>query len=341
MLDPVVAEGAGSLSLIDPNIIYGRGYRYQVRTVSYLEYEAINVYPGNEARDETCIVGILVASRPSEMQIVPCIETIPPKPPVDLSFVYDPSTPGLNISWAFPINRQRDIKQFRIFRREASSAPFELIKNYFFDNSEILTKSSEIPDPDSLLSSKKGSFSQSLIQVTDGPMLSFTDVDFDFNSSYIYAIASVDAHGLSSNYSSQFIVSYDKFKSQISTTYLSRSGAPMPYPNLYFKKDLFVDTIRTSGFNQLSVYFDPEYASITRGTSWTNLLNSLYNGEYTGQEAKESKEDVWPQFKINMINVDNQKSKTVDIYVKDIRDRTLETNEGIEYNVSTKVSSLI
>ena len=337
-LTPLSVEGAGTLCLIDPNVMYGKAYRYQVRTVAYLEYESINVYPGNESRDETCIVGILVASRPSEMKIVSCIESVPPGPPADISFIFDK---GLNISWAFPLNRQRDIRQFRIFRRASVGQPFSLIKNYFFDDSEVLTKTSEIPDPDALVAGSRSSFSRSLIQVTDGAMMSFTDIDFDFNSSYIYALTSVDAHGMSSNYSAQFIVAYDKFKSQISTSYLSRSGAPVPYPNLYLKNDLFADTIRTSGFNQVTVYFDPEYASVNQGTSWTNYLGSLFNGEFTGQEAKESEEDVWPQFKINMLNVDNQKSKTVDIYIKDIRDRSFEIDEGIEYNVSTKVSSLI
>ena len=328
-LEPILVSNPEAGDMIDPNVMYGRGYRYKVRTVAYVEFSAINVYPGNQSRDQTVVVGLLFASRPSKTTTVLCVERIPPKPPVDISFVFNPDTPsgGLDISWSFPINKQRDIKQFRIFRRLSPQLPFSLIKNYFFDDSTTLTKTTEIPDPDALVESSSSKLSNSTFQVVDGPHLLFTDLDFNFNSTYIYSIVSVDARGMSSNYSAQHVVSYDRFKGRINVTYLSKSGAPIPYPNLYLRQDLFPDTIRMSGYDRMHVYFDPEYLTVKDSND--NDLSLVSTSE----------ED--PSYKISMINLDNQKSKLIDIYVKDIRDDPFQEEEGIEYSIRTTVRTLI
>ena len=165
------------------------------------------------------------------------------------------------------------------------------------------------------------------MQVTDNPQLIYRDRDFNHNSSYIYSIVSVDARGLSSNYSAQSRVTYDIFKSRLNVDYISRSGAPIPYPNLYLRSDLFQDTIRTSGLNQLTIYFDPEYLSVqdTDGEDLDILATSDDN----------------PSYKISMLNLDSQKAKLIDIYIKDIRDNLFETGEGIAYTTTTRVSTLI
>ena len=326
-LAPIIVENPLAGDAVDPNIIYGRGYRYRVRTIAYLEFSAINVYPGNESRNQTVIVGVLIASRPSKTTTAICIERIPPPPPVDIEFIYDGKTKSLDMVWSMPVNRQRDIKQFRIFRREAISSRYELIKNYFFDDSAKLSKTTEIPDPDSLIASTAAKMSGALVQVTDNPQLIYRDRDFNHNSSYIYSIVSVDARGLSSNYSAQSRVTYDIFKSRLNVDYISRSGAPIPYPNLYLRSDLFQDTIRTSGLNQLTIYFDPEYLSVqdTDGEDLDILATSDDN----------------PSYKISMLNLDSQKAKLIDIYIKDIRDNLFETGEGIAYTTTTRVSTLI
>jgi hypothetical protein len=308
--------------------MYGKAYRYRVRTVAYLEFSAINVYPGNESRSETMVVGVFIASRASQATTALCTERIPPAPPVDIDFVYNGVKGSLDISWGFPLNRQRDIKQFRVFRRLSTGSPFSLIKNYFFDDSATLTKTTEIPNPDTLVQSTPAKLSGALIQVVSSPTTLFSDKDFDTNSSFIYALTSVDARGLSSNYSSQFLVSYDKFKARLNVTYLSRSGAPIPYPNMYLRRDLFVDTIKTSGFDQMTIYFDPEYLSVS-------------NSDESSLDVLSDSDDE-PSYKMSMINLDNQKSKMIDIFVKDIRtDDLYEVGEGVEYEVTTKVATLI
>ena len=132
---------------------------------------------------------------------------------------------------------------------------------------------------------------------------------------------------MSSNYSAQHVVSYDRFKGRINVTYLSKSGAPIPYPNLYLRQDLFPDTIRMSGYDRMHVYFDPEYLTVKDSND--NDLSLVSTSE----------ED--PSYKISMINLDNQKSKLIDIYVKDIRDDPFQEEEGIEYSIRTTVRTLI
>ena len=54
------------------------------------------------------------------------------------------------INWQFPINPQRDIKRFQIFKRFSTSDPFTLIAEYDFDNSTIRTSVSEVALEDRL-----------------------------------------------------------------------------------------------------------------------------------------------------------------------------------------------
>ena len=54
-----------------------------------------------------------------------------------------------------------------------------------------------------------------------------------------------------------------------------------------------------------------------------------------------STSDDNPSYKLSMLNLDNQKSKLIDIYVKDLRSDLFEVGEGIDYAVTTRVSTLI
>ena len=77
----------------------------------------------------------------------------------------------------------------------------------------------------------------------------------------------------------------------------------------------------------MHVYFDPEYLTVKDSND--NDLSLVSTSE----------ED--PSYKISMINLDNQKSKLIDIYVKDIRDDPFQEEEGIEYSIRTTVRTLI
>ena len=91
------------------------------------------------------------------------------------------------------------------------------------------------------------------------PKLIYTDYKYKSNSNPIYAIASVDAHGLSSKLSTQISIKYNKHLNKPEVKLISRSGAPKPYPNIFIEKDTFQDCIKISNKDRMTVFFDPDY----------------------------------------------------------------------------------
>ena len=124
-------------------------------------------------------------------------------------------------------------------------------------------------------------------------------------SSFIYAVACIDAHGLSSNLSPQFEISFDKYKNKINKRLISASGAPKSYPNLYLLDDAFVDVIKDSGHDRMTVYFDPEFL---------NVFNT--DGSDLGLLATKNNDGL---YKLQFINTDLQQATTLDIIVNDLR----------------------
>jgi hypothetical protein len=186
-----------------------------------------------------------------------------------------------------------DIKKFQIFRRKSVDEPFELLQVFDFDDAEI-----KFP----LLENK---IDKNVVEYSLDPQRIYYDYDFYKESEYIYALASVDAHGLSSNYSAQLAVKFDQYSNKLVVNYISKSGAPKQYPNLYLDKDLFLDTIKTSTKNTMHMYLNPDCYSVVlnSGTKLDMLRTNKNGGKYI----------------INFINVENQKSANVEISITDLR----------------------
>lgn len=327
LLDPIIIESPIVTSTADFRIKYNGKYAYSVRTIVQFTLTAIESESG-----EIASLKVLVSSKPSNVSFVQTIETVAPPPPVDLNFTWDyervnPTTaqfdvysgqplpgtgiPGsLMVHWTFPPNPQRDIKRFQVFRRKTINEPFELIKIYDFDDSAIRYNSGETPTP-------------SLIEYGTSPTTFMFDDDFyvgtavghdnlsqgdnehAWSSTFIYAIVAVDAHGYSSNYSAQFEVWFDPFKNRLQKKLVSHSGAPKPYPNLYLERDAFVDTMRVSGefSKRARLYFHPQYYALQDVDG--NLTKSIAT---TNDGAC---------YKLQMINVDNQKSAVMTVNIDD------------------------
>jgi hypothetical protein len=197
------------------------------------------------------------------------------------------------IYWSFPINPQMDIKKFQVFRRKKINEPFELIKVFDFADGSVV-----FPDLEETIN-------QSLIEKTLYPECSYYDDDFLKKSEYIYAVAAIDAHGLTSNYSEQFKVSFDAYKNKIEIKLVSVANSPKQYPNLYVQQDLFIDTIKTSNKKTMHVYFSPDCYNVINGSEQlTNVLNSSKFGS---------------SYKMNFINIENQKSCQLNININDLR----------------------
>ena len=86
----------------------------------------------------------------------------------------------------------------------------------------------------------------------------YIDTEFDKTKKYIYAVVAVDARQLTSPYSVQIQVSFDKTKNKIKKEFISFAGAPKQYPNWHLKQNFFVDSMKDSAHRSLQIYFNPE-----------------------------------------------------------------------------------
>lgn len=291
--NPIIIENALSSTTADLEVKYAGTYSYKIKSVVYVEVQAQDFDTG-----ALVAISFLMASQQSEAQVVKCIEEVPPPCVTDFNIAWDFKNTAARISWTFPPNPQRDIKHFQIFRRQDIYSPFELIKQFSFDDSVLKSSPLENPDP-------------ALIEILTSPKTYFLDKEFNKNSKFIYAICSIDAHGLSSGYSMQLEVSFDKFKNRIVKKLISVSGAPKAYPNMFLNQDTFVDTIRDSGHTAMDIVFNPEFLEV-----FDNSGNNL-------EVLKTSQDSV---YKMSFINVDLQTQKTLDIKLLDKRSEQSKNN---------------
>ena len=284
--EPIILASANVGAAIDSRVKYGGVYTYSIRAIALVQLPAV------DQDDNPVIVRSLVSSRASRLDRVRCIEKIPPSSPADIKFLWDYTDKKLMMMWNFPTNPQRDIKRFQVFRRPSIDDPFELLIEYDFDDSEIPAPRSETPRADRVVSISE-------------PMNFFIDHEFGKESSYIYAFCCIDARDLSSNYSEQYRITFDKYKNRIVRDIVSQSGAPKPYPNFYMKGTLTEDCIKDSGHFRLSVFFDPEYLTVVdeKNDDFEFLATDLNGGKY----------------KLQILNIDRQKNKVITFDIKDLR----------------------
>ena len=107
------------------------------------------------------------------------------------------------------------------------------------------------------------------------PRVSYLDEEFELGQSPIYTIASVDAHGMTSNYGLQMRISYDQRLNKATSKMISAPGAPKPYPNLLIEMDAFDDAIKVSNYERMRIYFDPEYYKVYKDKDNRTIASSL------------------------------------------------------------------
>ena len=132
----------------------------------------------------------------------------------------------------------------------------------------------------------------------------YIDEDFDREGYYIYAVACVDAHGITSNYSNQIGLRWNKLRNTIDRVEISAPNAPIPYPNLYIDKDAFVDTMKNEGFSQVTIAFNPEYYDLYKQTGENLDLFKFGPDNF---------------YRLQLINTDLQEDQFIDITVMDER----------------------
>lgn len=303
----LVVENPNKTNYIDMEIKYGATYSYGIRSVFYVEIEAVD-----EKNGLVSALGILVASKAINSDHLFCKEFVPPPPPQDIAFKFIPEETALKISWNFPVNPQMDIKRFQVFKRDSVFEPYQLLKEYNFDDSEIKELSGEFPD-------------QTLVEKLDSAKTIFYDFEFTGKKSTIYALASIDAHGISSRYSTQYKVSFDRILNKIKIESISVSGAPKSYPNIFLNEEIFTDSIRDQNHSSLEVYFNPEYLRLFNKND--NELNYLAIGEKNS-------------YQLQFINLDIAEQQILTIQLTDRTENVIKEPIDSAFNLTLLKRSL-
>ncbi len=311
--ETIVIENPAISNFTDLSVKYGTIYGYTIRSVYLLKLLALD----NDT-DTIGIVSFLVSSQPSSEIRIETKETRPPNPPTDFNIIWDYQKNQPYLTWNMPTDSQRDTKYFQIFKRSSIGNPFLLQKMYNFNDSNTPIDISDMNE-----SNVKNYLIENLRRVdgTAVPKNYYYDESFNIEGSAIYAVCSIDAHGLTSNYSTQIEISFDKIKNKLVKTLISVAGAPKAYPNFYLNRDLFVDSIKTSGAAKLHVYFNPEFLKLL---------------DRAGNDLGLIKTDEKSSYKLQMINIDLQKDKIIDIKIDKVED-PIPLGNNVQPSVNSRI----
>lgn len=279
----------------DIHVKYSQTYKYYIYPVYSL---TIQSYNNNFYYDQALICGY-----PLITEDIEAVETIRPNYPAGPFVKILKDTLGLELEWNKPLERQEDIKGFQVFKRHDIDEPFTLIQEMRGHLSgDVFIKDQNI--------------SSNILDITPGEIkYRFVDQEFDTSKVNIYAICSIDAHGLVSDYSTQIGVVYDILLDKLVVDAISDAGAPIEYPNLliprktkYFdNEDSIVSNIPlASKKNKFTLYFTPD----------TKKVHSKYitNGTHEEDLLNESSE-----FNLSIFRVNGQKSIFIDNKIPKIK----------------------
>ena len=139
----------------------------------------------------------------------------------------------------------------------------------------------------------------------------------------------MDAHGLSSGYSAQTRVTFNRPNNSLDLNFVSRPDAPKQYPNFYVDPEedetinafsLTQDVMTSSGKQRVSIYLDadcekyriPNYTG--EGDAFSGYMIHRHLGVRTQQQ-----EDSGSVYKLHFINLDRQKDDSIEIRITDFR----------------------
>lgn len=301
-------DGSSKNSLVDTSVLYGSTYFYAINVIA-----AVRILTYSSSADgKPALNTFFISSQPASVA-VECFEHTPPPEPDDVEFLYDYSKNSIILHWRPPVNPQADIRQYQVFRRKSVTHPFELIAMLSFDNSSKKYTTGERVDGNK---EDVESALQPLIVRSDYESNVYEDQEFVIDSEmqessdYIYAICSVDAHGMISNYSTQYRVYFDFYKNKLIPKIICDKGSPKPYPNMNMRLDVFKDVIHIEGQEQreMRAYFTPEYL---------RLADQSGNIRDVVKFKRPDKPTEDPHYLLQLINLDNKKMQMLKITIND------------------------
>ena len=254
-----------NVTIKDNSVRYGKEYFYIV----YPTY----VVSIPTKLDYHFVDNFIVCDSPYITNKIECKEFARPLPPNSIRFKFNKKTNCLDLTWKKPENPQGDTKGYQIFKRNSLEEPYKLLKQIeFYSENDFYTRNKNIVSAD--------------VHDTKGQEINFySDMEFNQNKIQMYAICSLDAHGYSSNYSTQIAVMYDFYEKKCITDLISESGAPLHMPNVFIKrKTKFFDNddyITTNlpfeeKVKKFTLYATPEYFGVLDGEKIERVLEDKY-----------------------------------------------------------------
>jgi len=294
------------LVLYDEFVLYGHSYAYEISPVFYLSlYDnngVDNIFP------YPLICHYLVVNDSIRSDFINAIEYLTPSPPNGLRVKFFSKSKQFQLEWDHPTNPQNDVVGFQIYRRKNLFEPFELIKVYLkrrpndFKNILTFSDNNELGITNNLLEYSSDISLKNFYQ--------FEVKDFDYlRDTFIYAVCSIDARGMISNYSTQIGIRYSTIYNDLIVDQVSMQNAPRAYPNLYverktklFENDdmLFDFTPNFRNRKKITLFFTPDTLSVKDNLNTVNLdfENNKYQLNITRLNDLQTKKF---KFKINKI----------------------------------------
>jgi len=210
-------------------------------------------------------------------------EFIPPLPPENLRVRKDGRSTRL--SWQRNIRERQVGERFvksddtaatMVYLRNSVSEPYELVCYVINTKIKNYTMPAEI-------------IPENIIKYSADPDI---EIGLSENRNYYVALAEVDVHGNISNLSEQILVYRDKLRNTFIYELTSKAGAPRAYPNMYFEDVLLKDIIDTDDIKEMTIFYSPDLPQY------------------------ENVNDEVPSYRMQLIDINSQLSKTIDIKVK-------------------------
>ena len=210
-------------------------------------------------------------------------EFVPPLPPVNLAIRKEERTTRL--SWQRNI-RQRQVGQ-KFVKSDDTAATMVYLRNSVHDPYELVSyvKNPKITNqvmPTEIIPENIIRYSEK-----NDVQLGLSD-----NRNYYIALAEVDVHGNVSNLSEQILVYRDKLRNTFIYELASKAGAPRAYPNMYYEDVLLKDIIDTDDIREMTIFYSPDLP-----------------------QYEKANDDV-PSYRMQLIDINSQSSKILDIKVK-------------------------
>jgi hypothetical protein len=104
----------------------------------------------------------------------------------------------------------------------------------------------------------------------------------------------------------QFEISFDRYKNNLNKKFISISGAPRQYPNMYVEDKAVVQSMKSAGKFKMKMIFNPEIYQLSREAD--DPITAPANEQVVAYSTRDNLEN---KYQIQIINTDLQQQKLI------------------------------